>query len=135
MVYLLENSGYYKIGFTEDLYNRLSAYRTNNPIDVIVIDVIEGLGQSEEKELHDLLKDYNYRNEWYVKDKKVLDIWKNFKFHYKNPYGSLSKEVKAYKELLVKYKEQIKELKEDLKKYSELGDEIERIKEQFLYKT
>ena len=41
MLYLLESSDYYKIGYAKDLSKRLRSYSTHNP-DYRVIDVMDG---------------------------------------------------------------------------------------------
>lgn len=125
MVYLIENSNYYKIGYTDDLFNRLSGYRTHNPTDVIVVDIIECAGKNEEKQLHNLLEKYKHRN----KNKEVLNIWKDFKFKFhinvtfknmtdivdKNIY--LTKENEKLREKTIYFENELERLSEKIEQY------------------
>lgn len=76
MIYLIESSNYYKIGFTTDLDTRIKSYITANP-DFRLIDTKIGSKQ-DETNLHKLCKKYKYKNEWFFKNEEILNIWNSF---------------------------------------------------------
>lgn len=136
MVYLLENSGYYKVGSTQNLQTRLSSYKTNNPTDAIVLDIIELAGEIEENQLHKLLEKYRHRNEWYVKDKNVIKIWNEFKSENKPLLNSqqikkLLEEDKQLKEENEQLKLKIQNMEDDYEKIEELKESYNYIKGQY----
>ena len=55
----------------------MKSYRTHNP-DVKILDVVKDGSQEDERILHILLKDYQYRTEWFYDNKKVHEIWYNY---------------------------------------------------------
>lgn len=74
MLYLLESSDYYKIGYTlneETLEKRLKSYHTHNP-EFELVDLYEG-DKKEENKIHKLCKDFKYKGEWFIKDDFILD--------------------------------------------------------------
>lgn len=77
MLYLIESSDYYKIGYCKDIETRMRSYRTHNP-DWLLIDVMEG-DRTKEQFLHNLLKLYRYKLEWFYKDDYILEFWKDIK--------------------------------------------------------
>ena len=62
MVYLIESTDSYKIGYTIDLSGRIKQYNTHNPV-IMVLDIIEGGTQYEESQLKSLLSEYNIKGE------------------------------------------------------------------------
>lgn len=80
MLYLLESSDYYKIGYAKDLSKRLRSYSTHNP-DYRIIDVMDG-DRSQELFLHNLCRSYRYKLEWFYKEDFILDIWNDYKKSY-----------------------------------------------------
>lgn len=74
MIYLLESSNYYKIGFTKDqdtLKKRLQSYKTHNP-EFTLVELFEG-DREEEKRLHNLCEKFRHSGEWFIKCIQVLD--------------------------------------------------------------
>lgn len=55
----------------------MKSYETHNP-DVKVLDVTSEGNKSDEKIIHNLLKDYQYRTEWFYDSEKVHEIWNNY---------------------------------------------------------
>lgn len=136
MVYLLENSGYYKVGSTQNLQTRLQSYKTNNPTNTVVLDIIELAGEIEENQLHQLLEKYKHRNEWYIKDKNVIKIWNEFKSKNKPLLNSqqikkLLEENKQLKEENKQLKNKIQDMKNDYEKIEELKESYNYIKGQY----
>ena len=136
MVYLLENSGYYKVGSTQNLQTRLQSYKTNNPTNTVVLDIIELAGEIEENQLHQLLEKYKHRNEWYIKDKNVIKIWNEFKSKNKPLLNSkqiqnLLEENKRLKKENNQLKNKIQEMESDYKKIEELNESYNYIKGQY----
>lgn len=80
MLYLIKSGNYLKVGYTKDkttYYNRMQSYQTNNP-DIEILEVVEDGTLKDEKYLHELLKEYKHRNEWFLCNKNVYDIWNNY---------------------------------------------------------
>jgi hypothetical protein len=73
MLYLIESSDYYKIGYARDIDRRLKQYNTHNP-DYIVIDIKEG-DTKDEALLHRKCKEFRIKGEWFEKCADVLDAW------------------------------------------------------------
>lgn len=77
MLYLIKSSNYLKIGYTSNLKTRLQDYNTHNP-DYILLDTCNG-NLNDEAAIHNILKEYQYRSEWFHYNKKILDIWEECK--------------------------------------------------------
>jgi hypothetical protein len=73
MLYLIESSDYYKIGYASDIDRRLKQYNTHNP-DYIVLDIKEG-DTKDEALLHRKCKEFRIKGEWFEKCADVLDVW------------------------------------------------------------
>jgi hypothetical protein len=73
MLYLIESSDYYKIGYASDIDRRLKQYNTHNP-DYIVLDIKEG-NTKDEALLHRKCKEFRIKGEWFEKCADVLDAW------------------------------------------------------------
>lgn len=73
MLYLIESSDYYKIGYASDIDRRLKQYNTHNP-DYVVIDIKEG-DTKDEALLHKKCKEFRIKGEWFEKCSDVLDAW------------------------------------------------------------
>lgn len=77
MIYLIESGNFYKIGFTENLKSRMKQYTTHNP-DYRLIDNFDG-DKEDEKELHELYKEFHHSLEWFNKDERILEIFQEYK--------------------------------------------------------
>lgn len=73
MLYLIESSDYYKIGYASDIDRRLKQYNTHNP-DYVIIDIKEG-DTKDEALLHKKCKEFRIKGEWFEKCADVLDAW------------------------------------------------------------
>ena len=98
MIYLIESGNFYKIGFTENLKSRMKQYTTHNP-DYRLIDNFDG-DKEDEKELHELCKEFHHSLEWFNKDERILEIFQEYKNFNMNIYN---KEIKALKCKFKKY--------------------------------
>ena len=76
MIYLIEDDSYYKIGYTINIYNRLNNYKTHN-LNARLVSIKDG-NLEDEKLLHIKLSKYLVSNEWYLKDRAVLDELNNY---------------------------------------------------------
>lgn len=77
MLYLIKSNQFIKIGYTRDeksYYSRIRQYHTHNPSTEIIDVVLEG-SKEDEHNLHLLLKDYQYNNEWMYNDPEVYRKW------------------------------------------------------------
>lgn len=90
MIYLIESGNFYKIGFTENLKSRMKQYATHNP-DCKLIDSFEGY-KEDEKQLHKLCKEFNHSSEWFNKDKRILEIFQEYK---NSDTVALNKKIKS----------------------------------------
>lgn len=90
MIYLIESGNFYKIGFTENLKSRMKQYATHNP-DCKLIDSFEGY-KEDEKQLHELCKEFNHSSEWFNKDKRILEIFQEYK---NSDTVALNKKIKS----------------------------------------
>lgn len=90
MIYLIESGNFYKIGFTENLKSRMKQYATHNP-DYRLIDNFDG-DKEDEKELHELCKEFNHSSEWFNKDKRILEIFQEYK---NSDTVALNKKIKS----------------------------------------
>lgn len=61
MLYLIENENFYKIGYSNNVKNRMYTYKTHNP-DCDLVKVIEGTN-NDEKNLHKICEKYRYSKE------------------------------------------------------------------------
>lgn len=76
MLYLLESSGFYKIGYAENVEKRMIAYYTHNP-NVELLD--QALGTKEdEARLHKILDKYRYKGEWFYAFDEVIYVWLDY---------------------------------------------------------
>jgi len=78
-IYILNQEGtsLYKIGFTQDdtMNSRLSNIQVGNPNNIVVVGTFYTFDKSIEKEIHDYLKEYHVRGEWYrISESLVKDI-------------------------------------------------------------
>lgn len=79
MLYFIKSQNYLKIGYSDNQRTfkvRLREYKTHNP-DFVVLDTAEGT-REDEKTLHSILSQYQYRTEWFYDVEEVHNIWKNY---------------------------------------------------------
>lgn len=76
-VYFIKCNEYVKIGYSSNPYARINSIKTSNPHEVEVLLVIPGNVELE-KELHYILRDSNYKNEWFLFDDKIRGIVEMF---------------------------------------------------------
>lgn len=74
MVYLIENNGYYKVGYTSDWTIREQAYKSQ-AFGFKLIDLKEDWDRKDEKALHQKLKKFWVFSEWFQKNDQVLEIF------------------------------------------------------------
>lgn len=112
MLYLIKqygrNTAYLKIGYTQNLQERLKAYNTHNAEFELVCSM-EG-DQELETFAHKLLLEYNIKGEWFKEDPMVYYVWELTKQEYKirdqektikelkDSFDKLSKDLLYYKE-------------------------------------
>ena len=121
MLYLIKEYGknktYLKIGYTQNLEERLKAYNTHSA-EFELVNSMEG-GPELESFAHKLLAEYNIKGEWFKEDPMVYYVWELTKQEYEirqqeKTIKELEASVKELKELLNIYKDKYEELKEDL---------------------
>ena len=65
-VYLLRCQGIYKVGYAKDLKSRISVIQTSNPFPVELVDSFpSNFPAIDEEEIHDKLRKYHQRGEWF----------------------------------------------------------------------
>jgi Meiotically Up-regulated Gene 113 (MUG113) protein len=81
-VYIVECYGFYKIGKTVNLKNRIREMQTGNPIELQVAHVIYSDRHSDvEQALHAVFADQNVHGEWFKLSDKQIDSIKSMSVH------------------------------------------------------
>lgn len=106
MLYLIKEFGkentYLKIGYTQNLKERLKAYNTHSA-EFELINSTEG-DQDLESFSHKLLTNYNIKGEWFKEDPVV--VWELTKQEY---------EIRKQEKIIKKLEVSINELKKNIK--------------------
>ena len=129
MLYLIKqygrNTTYLKIGYTQNLQERLKAYNTHSA-EFELINSMEG-DQELETFAHKLLLEYNIKGEWFKEDPMVYYVWELTKQEYKirDQESKVDKQEKTLKELKDSFKELSKDLLYYKEKYEELKAKLE----------
>ena len=76
MLYLIKSSKYLKIGFTNNLEDRLKQYDTHNP-DYELISTLN-IAKRHEKRIQDLCMPYHYKLEWFYDVPEVIEIFNTY---------------------------------------------------------
>ena len=76
MLYLIEDRDYLKIGYANNIKDRMSGYRMHNCYATLISSK-EGL-MCNEKELHELCKQWQYRGEWFYNTPEVKQIFEEY---------------------------------------------------------
>lgn len=77
MLYLIKSNNKLKIGYTKNLDSRLKSYKLHNP-DAILLMSKDG-SVKDEKNLHNLCRDYQVHNEWYNDCEEVVNTFSEYK--------------------------------------------------------
>lgn len=121
MLYLIKQYGkektYLKIGYTQNLEDRLKAYNTHSA-EFELVNSMEG-SQELETFAHKLLADYNIKGEWFKEDPMVYYVWELTKQEYKirkqeNNIKELELRLLKLSNIIDAYKEKIEKLKGEL---------------------
>jgi hypothetical protein len=98
MIYFIKHTDYVKIGYTNDILNRLSTLQVNCPVKLKVLGLIDG-GLSDEAVYHKRFKHLSSSGEWFNYEREIeeftdrLDkklMWKyGFERHDKSPIGTI----------------------------------------------
>lgn len=103
MLYLIEDRDYLKIGFTTDLEQRISSYKTTNCYAKL-IDSKPG-SRLDEKALHLLCEQYHYNREWFYNNDEVKNIWNNYKSNFYENFKEIDESNKKAINVLFKCKD------------------------------
>lgn len=129
MLYLIKqygkNTTYLKIGYTQNLKERLKAYNTHNAEFELVYSM-EG-DQELEAFAHKLLLEYNIKGEWFKEDPMVYYVWKLTKQEsdIKRQEDKINEQEKTIKKLKDSFKELSKDILFYKEKYEELKTKLE----------
>ena len=101
MLYLIKQNGqnqnFLKIGYSKNIDSRLKQYNTYNP-NFEILGIASG-DKTQESLLHNLIKDYKYKTEWFIENEEIYNIWNNYlKFH---PINNIQSNY--YSDYIVKY--------------------------------
>ena len=91
MLYLVEDRDYIKIGFTTNLKQRKSSYKTNNCYAKF-IDWKPGT-REDEAQLHELCKEWLYDREWFHNVPKIREIWNNYNSNILNEFEVIHENI------------------------------------------
>ncbi len=64
MIYFIQCEQFVKVGFTSNMKNRYRNYITENPFPIRIIGTLKG-GLAKEKEIHEQLRPWHHRAEWF----------------------------------------------------------------------
>ena len=101
MLYLIKSGDYIKIGFSNDVANRMRSYKTCNP-DFQILDIQIG-SEIDEKNWHERLFMYKYRREWFHFNQEILELWNST--YNKNIQVTLKTDLLKIKEEQLNFKE------------------------------
>lgn len=90
MIYFIKAGDYLKIGYTKNEKTfkvRISTYKTSNPFEIEIINLIEG-EVAEERNILNYFIEYHCKGEWFYFEEKIIDFAKN---PYKLPESKLLK--------------------------------------------
>ncbi|MCK4447410.1 MAG: GIY-YIG nuclease family protein [Candidatus Marinimicrobia bacterium] len=91
MIYFItDGNGYFKIGYTENIEERLSQLNAANPNKLKVIHIKKG-GLLEEKILHNKFYKYRKNGEWFENCKEIRDF---IKYDNKEEWFKRNKKIK-----------------------------------------
>jgi predicted RNase H-like nuclease (RuvC/YqgF family) len=122
MLYLIKEYGknktYLKIGYTQNLEERLKAYNTHSA-EFELVNSMEG-SQELEAFAHKLLADYNIKGEWFKEDPMIYYVWELTKQEYK-----IREQEKTIEELETRLHELSDHVDFFKEKYEELKAKLE----------
>lgn len=86
MIYFIttEKRQFIKIGFTNNLRNRLVAIQNGNPDNIIVLKTING-GMAKEQQIHKELNNHHYNREWFHYNQHTIDYLNSIDDNDKEP--------------------------------------------------
>jgi transcriptional regulator with XRE-family HTH domain len=99
MIYFIGNNELVKIGFTEDIENRLQSIADNCPFSVKLLGIVEG-DKSKEQNFHQIFKEEHSHKEWFFNRGKVALYLYNLgnnelAVRYRKKYFGFLKEVRT----------------------------------------
>ena len=98
MLYLIRDRDYIKIGFTDNLDQRQKAYETTNCYAEVIMT--KDGSRRDEKILHELCKQWHYKNEWFNYDDEIVRIFKEYKPDIEEEVKNLKKKIKELEDSL-----------------------------------
>ena len=98
MLYLIRDRDYIKIGFTDNLDQRQKAYETTNCYAEVIMT--KDGSRRDEKILHELCKQWHYKNEWFNYDDEIVRIFKEYKPDVEEEMKNLKKKTKELEDSL-----------------------------------
>ncbi len=75
-VYIVKSEGFYKIGLTKNIENRIDSFETNSPFRSELIFFLKtGYPREVEKEIHQLMAHKRHKREWFsLTNEDILTI-------------------------------------------------------------
>jgi len=73
-VALAEGTARYKIGYAENVDNRIRALKTGCPFPIEVVGVFDEGTVDDERSIHGLFKDYRVHGEWFCLPEQIV-LW------------------------------------------------------------
>lgn len=95
MLYLIKDRDYLKIGYSANIDQRKKAYETTNCYAEIIMTK-DGT-MKDEKVLHELCKQWRYKNEWFYYDDEILRIFEEYKPDQEERIEELEKTIEILK--------------------------------------
>ena len=104
-IYVIKEKGtsYYKVGFSNDAIQRLDTLQIANPRKLYIYKIFFNKDVSDEKALHQELKEYNVSGEWFEFENiepaiKKMEEFLNAKAHTFEEYIKFDRDVNYRKE-------------------------------------
>ena len=92
MIYFIQNTEtkHIKIGYSDNVRNRLSSLQTTSPHELAILTICEG-GIEVEKELHDKFNNYYVRGEWFNPSEELISYINEFPPYVNKNYIGITK--------------------------------------------
>lgn len=139
MLYLIQDRDYLKIGYSANVDQRKKAYETTNCYAEIIM-VKDGT-MKDEKTLHELCKQWHYKNEWFYYNDEIIRIFEEYQPDYNEKILNLEKEVESLKKIIINIEQtlqviisMVKDHDRELKLWNNEWDVLNKCFEKFKFK-
>lgn len=125
MLYLIQDRDYLKIGYSANVDQRKKAYETTNCYAEIIM-------VKDEKTLHELCKQWHYKNEWFYYNDEIIRIFEQYHSDYEERLIKLETKTKEIEETLKNINIQLSMFNQNFKTIDSNQTKIEDFVEKLL---